>query len=86
LDYFQNNDCAIQAYSIPTRPYFHPNIVNTTVTIEEMLTPQLLELPHGTAEIRTGEMRNEFVKTVIKRCRFRDHEFDPYLILVTHSN
>ena len=54
--------------------------------IEEILTPQLLELPHGTAEIRMGEMRNEFVKTVIKRCRFRDHEFDPYLILVILSD
>ena len=38
-------------YSIPSRPYFYPNIVNTTVMIEEMLTPQLLELPHGMAEI-----------------------------------
>ena len=86
MDYFQNNDCAIQAYSIPTRLYFHPNIVNTTVVIEKMLTQQLLELPHGVAEIRMGGMKNEFVKTVIKRCRFRDHEFDPYFILIILSD
>ena len=54
--------------------------------IEKMLTPQLLELPHGAAEMRMGGMRNEFVKMVIKRCRFRDHEFDPYFILVILSD
>ena len=31
-------------------------------------------------------MRNEFVKTLIKRCLFGDHEFDPYLILVILSD
>ena len=67
-------------HSIPTRLYFHPNIVNTTVMMEKMLTPQLLELPHGAAEMRMGGMRNEFVKMVIKQCRFRDHGFHPYFI------
>ena len=31
-------------------------------------------------------MKNEFVRTAIKRCRIGDHEFDPYLILVILSD
>ena len=48
--------------------------------------PTVIRIAHGTAEIRISEMKNEFVRTVIKRCRIGDHEFDPYLILVILSD
>ena len=48
--------------------------------------PTVIRIAHGTAEIRISEMKNEFVRTAIKRCRIGDHEFDPYLILVILSD